>query len=1059
MGATTLPPEVTLQEHRQAEGLDADVPIVLSDGVPYDPDLDRFFLDLPLSGIRSRHSLRAYGYDVVVWARFLAEARGKTVWAADRDDVAAFHRARRRGDADTRITAASWNRSVASLDRLYRWAERERLVDEVPFTHRAVWHRGVGGGRLRRTGRNEAYEQGARRSDMRFVGLEDYGVFRDVGLRGRAPDGLARPGARDRNGTRNALFANLLITTGLRLEETSCLLAHEIATLERAEGERQVWFRVPSGLAKGGRGRQVLIPARLLRLLLAYVAVERRSACAKFAARGGWAATDRPIFVRAPTPGRRLTLQDGGSVCADVLTPDERARLIVCGGDGTPREAAALWLTEVGQPVRPNSWEAVFARASRRCADAGHPLRVSPHELRHSFAVHMLAMLVQQAACGGGTFGRRGGGLPPASRRSAPAGSASPRPCQPDDDLDLSRPCRLLHRHGRHRDRGSACPPAERGPAVTVRPRRGRRVRFAAGDGAAREALDGVAGLRFTLEARHGGTVLVDLVDLQPRPLALAFAAALRCQAGFGGPLGAASSIRQHVRAYRRFFDCLRAQDPAVRRACDLRAGHIDGFEATLVAAGHTAIYRHTTLSKPINALRVIAREGTSSLDAELRDRLAYTSARPLGRSRPRDAYSPFVARQLRDAARVDVEALLRRIGGPLDERGDDHHRRALHEVDAVIRERGRATARHRACVSLYHLRAHRGLPVSSLMADLHGRHHLLATDLPPLLTLLSLDTGLEIECLKALTIDCLRNASAGTVEIAYVKRRARGAEHKTIRVRDGGIGTPGGLVRRLIELTAAARRHVGGDGLWAHWSRGTLRGGVGHPRATLDAWTTRHGILDDDGKPLRLLLSRLRKTHKALWYLKTEGHMARFAVGHTREVAARHYADLPSLRPLHEATAAAAFSEAAGAAAPVVLPPAAEAAWRAAPETAGRVAPDDVPMLLNGDRDVWLAACAGFYDSPHGEAGAPCPQPFWGCLECGNAVITERKLPAILAFLSFIEAERSGLAAADWDLKFGRAHARITRQVLPAFPEAAIAEARRVARTQALYLPPEARA
>ena len=193
MGATTLPPEVTLQERRQAEGLDADVPVLLRDGALYDPDLDRFFLDLPLSGIRSRHSLRAYGYDVVVWARFLAEARGKTVWAADRDDVAAFHRARRRGDAGTRISAASWNRSVASLDRLYRWAEREGLVDEVPFSHRAVWHRGMGGGRLCRPGRNEAYEQGARQTGVRFVALDDYGVFRDVGLRGRTTEGLARP--------------------------------------------------------------------------------------------------------------------------------------------------------------------------------------------------------------------------------------------------------------------------------------------------------------------------------------------------------------------------------------------------------------------------------------------------------------------------------------------------------------------------------------------------------------------------------------------------------------------------------------------------------------------------------------------------------------------------------------------------------------------------------------------------------------------------------------------------------------------------------------------------
>jgi hypothetical protein len=49
---------------------------------------------------------------------------------------------------------------------------------------------------------------------------------------------------------------------------------------------------------------------------------------------------------------------------------------------------------------------------------------------------------------------------------------------------------------------------------------------------------------------------------------------------------------------------------------------------------------------------------------------------------------------------------------------------------------------------------------------------------------------------------------------------------------------------------------------------------------------------------------------------------MARFAVGHTREVAARHYADLPSLRPLHEAAVADAFREAVAAAMPTVLRP-----------------------------------------------------------------------------------------------------------------------------------------
>src|SRR3546814_11974476 len=80
----------------------------------------------------------------------------------------------------------------------------------------------------------------------------------------------------------------------------------------------------------------------------------------------------------------------------DVCTPEERCRLILCDDDGTPREPAALWLTEVGQPVRPNSWEVIFTRACNRCAENSFPLSISPHQLRHTFAFHMLALLIQQ---------------------------------------------------------------------------------------------------------------------------------------------------------------------------------------------------------------------------------------------------------------------------------------------------------------------------------------------------------------------------------------------------------------------------------------------------------------------------------------------------------------------------------------------------------------------------------------------------------------------------------------------------------------------------------------
>src|SRR3546814_17653123 len=63
---------------------------------------------------------------------------------------------------------------------------------------------------------------------------------------------LERPGARDRNGARNALFADLLVTTGLRLEEASHLLAAEIPVCD-ARSERQRRVALPAAPTKGDR--------------------------------------------------------------------------------------------------------------------------------------------------------------------------------------------------------------------------------------------------------------------------------------------------------------------------------------------------------------------------------------------------------------------------------------------------------------------------------------------------------------------------------------------------------------------------------------------------------------------------------------------------------------------------------------------------------------------------------------------------------------------------------------------------------------------------------------
>ncbi|KIX16329.1 hypothetical protein [Paracoccus sp. 228] len=598
---------------------------------------------------------------------------------------------------------------------------------------------------------------------------------------------------------------------------------------------------------------------------------------------------------------------------------------------------------------------------------------------------------------------------------------------------------------------------------MSTRPCKGRIAAFSTEDGIIEaHQPSSVSGLRFSISARSGGTAILDFTDLRPRPLAIDVAQAIRRLSEIGGPLGARTTVKAYANAIPIFFDFLASEASSLTMTSEIEAKHIDKFEDWLDAKGKSRVHAFTLLSKIVLVFREISAEHPDRVSQSLRDRLRYTSARAFERPCPRDAYSPYVARQLRDAARADVATLMRRIDSCLPEALAAHadptiRQRALAVSEAVVR-RGFLPRTDQATSSLYSALYSRGLPTTALREGIYSRFYLMVHDLPPLLTLLSLDTGLEIECVKTLKIDCLTNASAGTATLSYMKRRAHGHAQKTMRVRDGGPTTPGGLIRAITEMTRTARQFHPTDALFVFYHSCGFHSVVRHPKLTLSQWITRHSIVDDEGRPLTLLLSRLRKTHKALWYLKTGGHMTRFAVGHSIDVAAQHYADIPSLRPLHETTVVEALEDAIRPAAKVMTAPVLIANESAADPQRSTPLHEDSHIAPTDIQDVWLASCSGFYKSPFSKSGAPCSHPFWGCLDCRNAVISERKLPAILGFLDFIVAQRTALGAADWAAKFGHVHARITRQVLPSFSAEVIAAARASLASDPpqMYLPPE---
>lgn len=383
------------------------MPFILATDGSYDVRLNRFLRELPHNGVRSWHSWKSYALTLLTWCRFLEERRDTTAWKATRSDLIVYHQTRRGVlppfSSDTTalnpsitapISASSWNHTIAVLDKFYQWAHNEEYVQVLPFTYREATRMNQYQSITVR--QNTALERVSRHRDMKFLTMDAYVFFRDVGMLGRLPNGAEDLTFCGRNGERNALFAELLVTTGLRLTEANSLVHPELPE-PRESGPKSLPFLLASSTAKGEKSRKVYIPMRILRQVTSYCEIERANAIACGQLRHTYEHWSHPLLVTSASR-RTWKVQMGEemtSVPVSRLMPHVRSSALLYRADGTGVAPMSLWLTEQGMPMTSDAWEAIFAQASARCCRLGYDLYVTPHMLRHTFAVHMLAQLIR----------------------------------------------------------------------------------------------------------------------------------------------------------------------------------------------------------------------------------------------------------------------------------------------------------------------------------------------------------------------------------------------------------------------------------------------------------------------------------------------------------------------------------------------------------------------------------------------------------------------------------------------------------------------------------------
>lgn len=312
------------------------MPIFLTEGQRPHPEL--FAYGVHMSETLAPLTQRQYAYTTIRFVNYLDE-QGTPITRVTEAVLARY----RRNRLSSGIGASTWATEAIVIRRLIDFMIQTDRMPRRPWIE--VGQRNVLSSAVRTT------------TQVRHLSAQQWLAFRNIGLRGRLPDGSVDPSFRSADVERNLLGSEIAVGTGLRLAEFSSLLKSEATVPE---------FTIQA-CAKRGTARDVYMGDKAIQMAKQYIRGTRRALVHSRQDYYRRIRAELLVVTDEDFVANRVRLPDASRhVPMSSLRQATRRKLFV-DHDGY-LDPAALLLGQTGLMLSTNTWMKLFNTASKRVA-------------------------------------------------------------------------------------------------------------------------------------------------------------------------------------------------------------------------------------------------------------------------------------------------------------------------------------------------------------------------------------------------------------------------------------------------------------------------------------------------------------------------------------------------------------------------------------------------------------------------------------------------------------------------------------------------------------------